>query len=205
MCLETVENAGLSTEDGKRFDILTCFTKIVKYVYDCDLWIFTLNTITTPVRWYVAFPITVTSTKPVFPHIWCLVSVHFGPCLQVLPTIKRPDHRFLLRVQRARSAAAVHWSHTCPDALPYVVFMGEVCNIFSVFQDWTDVICWPLHLLYSDALLVKMGGSGSKTKAVWPFSSSGAGGEAPGEINEQCLTRLRGSKSATPFVFTRRR
>lgn len=82
--------------------------------------------------------------------------------------------------------------------------MGEVCNILSVFQDWTDVICWPLHLLYSNALLVKMGGSGSKTKGVWPFSSSGAGGEAPGEINEQCLTRLRGSKSATPFVFTRR-
>uniref|UniRef100_A0A8C2EM87 Tumor suppressor 2, mitochondrial calcium regulator a n=1 Tax=Cyprinus carpio TaxID=7962 RepID=A0A8C2EM87_CYPCA len=26
-----------------------------------------------------------------------------------------------------------------------------------------------------------MGGSGSKTKGVWPFSGSGAGGEAPGE------------------------
>ncbi|KTF72560.1 hypothetical protein cypCar_00040279 [Cyprinus carpio] len=50
-----------------------------------------------------------------------------------------------------------------------------------------------------------MGGSGSKTKGVWPFSGSGAGGEAPGEVSEQCLARLRGSKNTTPFVFTRRR
>ncbi|XP_042614912.1 tumor suppressor candidate 2-like [Cyprinus carpio] len=49
-----------------------------------------------------------------------------------------------------------------------------------------------------------MGGSGSKTKGVWPFSGSGAGGEAPGEVSEQCLARLRGSKNTTPFVFTRR-
>jgi len=50
-----------------------------------------------------------------------------------------------------------------------------------------------------------MGGSGSKTKGVWPFSSSGAGGDPPGEVTEQCLARLRGFKNATPFVFTRKR
>nr|AAI24727.1 Zgc:153746 [Danio rerio]AAI65126.1 Zgc:153746 protein [Danio rerio] len=49
-----------------------------------------------------------------------------------------------------------------------------------------------------------MGGSGSKPKGVWPFTSSAAGGEAAGEGSEQCLARLRGSKNATPFVFTRR-
>ncbi|KAL7833170.1 hypothetical protein SRHO_G00301880 [Serrasalmus rhombeus] len=49
-----------------------------------------------------------------------------------------------------------------------------------------------------------MGGSGSKAKGVWPFSGSGASGDSPGEANEQSLARLRGSKNATPFVFTRR-
>ncbi|KAL6458447.1 tumor suppressor 2, mitochondrial calcium regulator a [Colossoma macropomum] len=49
-----------------------------------------------------------------------------------------------------------------------------------------------------------MGGSGSKAKGVWPFSGSGASGDSPGEVNEQSLARLRGSKNATPFVFTRR-
>ncbi|XP_055068810.1 tumor suppressor 2, mitochondrial calcium regulator a [Paramisgurnus dabryanus] len=49
-----------------------------------------------------------------------------------------------------------------------------------------------------------MGGSGSKTKGVWPFTSAGAGGDAPGEVSEQCLAQLRGSKNAARFVFTRR-
>ncbi|XP_030633349.1 tumor suppressor 2, mitochondrial calcium regulator a [Chanos chanos] len=49
-----------------------------------------------------------------------------------------------------------------------------------------------------------MGGSGSKSKGVWPFSGSGAGVDGGGEGNEQSLARLRGSKNATPFVFTRR-
>ncbi|TRY86845.1 hypothetical protein DNTS_025612 [Danionella cerebrum] len=49
-----------------------------------------------------------------------------------------------------------------------------------------------------------MGGSGSKTKGAWPFSCSASGGEASGDPGEQCLARLRGSKNATPFIFTRR-
>ncbi|KAG8436165.1 hypothetical protein GDO86_007316 [Hymenochirus boettgeri] len=43
-----------------------------------------------------------------------------------------------------------------------------------------------------------MGGSGSKGRGLWPFSS--AGPEAPGNT-EQSLARIR---KATPFIFTRR-
>ncbi|AWP02644.1 putative tumor suppressor candidate 2 isoform 2 [Scophthalmus maximus] len=50
-----------------------------------------------------------------------------------------------------------------------------------------------------------MGGSGSKAKGVWPFSGSVAGGDSAGDGNEQSLARLKGSRNATPFVFTRRR
>ncbi|XP_022602482.1 tumor suppressor candidate 2 [Seriola dumerili] len=49
-----------------------------------------------------------------------------------------------------------------------------------------------------------MGGSGSKAKGVWPFSGSGAGGDSATDGNEQSLARLKGSRNATPFVFTRR-
>lgn len=49
-----------------------------------------------------------------------------------------------------------------------------------------------------------MGGSGSKAKGVWPFSGSGAGGDSPSDGNEQSVARLKGSRNATPFVFTRR-
>lgn len=49
-----------------------------------------------------------------------------------------------------------------------------------------------------------MGGSGSKAKGVWPFSGSGGGGDSGNEGNEQSLARLKGSRNATPFVFTRR-
>ncbi|XP_076869976.1 tumor suppressor 2, mitochondrial calcium regulator a [Brachyhypopomus gauderio] len=49
-----------------------------------------------------------------------------------------------------------------------------------------------------------MGGSGSKAKWTWPSTSSGASGDSPSEVTEQALARLRGSKHATPFIFTRR-
>ncbi|XP_060925608.1 tumor suppressor 2, mitochondrial calcium regulator a [Limanda limanda] len=50
-----------------------------------------------------------------------------------------------------------------------------------------------------------MGGSGSKAKGVWPFSGSVAGGEAAVDGNEQqTVARPKGSRKATPFVFTRR-
>uniref|UniRef100_A0A672ZZH5 Tumor suppressor 2, mitochondrial calcium regulator b n=1 Tax=Sphaeramia orbicularis TaxID=375764 RepID=A0A672ZZH5_9TELE len=49
-----------------------------------------------------------------------------------------------------------------------------------------------------------MGGSGSKAKGVWPFSGSGVGGDSACDGNEQSLARLKGSRNATPFVFTRR-
>lgn len=49
-----------------------------------------------------------------------------------------------------------------------------------------------------------MGGSGSKAKGAWPFAGSGAGGDSLSEGNEQSLTRLKASRNATPFVFTRR-
>lgn len=49
-----------------------------------------------------------------------------------------------------------------------------------------------------------MGGSGSKAKGVWPFSGSGAGGDTAADGNEQSVARLKGSRNATPFVFTRR-
>lgn len=52
---------------------------------------------------------------------------------------------------------------------------------------------------------LRMGGSGSKAKGVWPFSGGGAGGDPSSDGSEQPLARLRGSRSATPFVFTRRR
>ncbi|XP_062852762.1 tumor suppressor 2, mitochondrial calcium regulator a [Trichomycterus rosablanca] len=48
-----------------------------------------------------------------------------------------------------------------------------------------------------------MGGSGSKAKGVWPFTSSGASEDSP-EVSEHSLARFCGSKTATPFVFTRR-
>ncbi|KPP69187.1 tumor suppressor candidate 2-like [Scleropages formosus] len=51
-----------------------------------------------------------------------------------------------------------------------------------------------------------MGGSGSKSKGLWPFagSTSGSGSDPAQEATEQSLARLRGSRTATPFVFTRR-
>ncbi|MEE6519342.1 hypothetical protein FKM82_031090 [Ascaphus truei] len=42
-----------------------------------------------------------------------------------------------------------------------------------------------------------MGGSGSRARGLWPFSSAGA--ETPGSC-EQSLSRTR---KATPFIFTR--
>nr|XP_046239386.1 tumor suppressor 2, mitochondrial calcium regulator a isoform X1 [Scatophagus argus] len=61
-----------------------------------------------------------------------------------------------------------------------------------------------LELKTNDALSLRMGGSGSKAKGVWPFSGSGAGGDSSSDGNEQSLARLKGSRNATPFVFTRR-
>ncbi|XP_006631114.1 tumor suppressor 2, mitochondrial calcium regulator b [Lepisosteus oculatus] len=49
-----------------------------------------------------------------------------------------------------------------------------------------------------------MGGSGSKSRGFWPFAGSGTGPDAAGGGHEQSLARLRGARSATPFVFTRR-
>ncbi|XP_064822904.1 tumor suppressor candidate 2-like [Oncorhynchus masou masou] len=50
-----------------------------------------------------------------------------------------------------------------------------------------------------------MGGSGSKVKGAWPFAGSGAGGDSGSEGQEdQSLTRLKGTRKATPFIFTRR-
>ncbi|KAK1796378.1 hypothetical protein P4O66_009430 [Electrophorus voltai] len=49
-----------------------------------------------------------------------------------------------------------------------------------------------------------MGGSGSKAKGAWPFTSSGASGDSSSEVSKHALARLRGSKNATPFIFTRR-
>ncbi|CAL8381523.1 unnamed protein product [Boreogadus saida] len=51
---------------------------------------------------------------------------------------------------------------------------------------------------------MKMGGSTSKAKGVWPFSGSGVGGDSSSDVSEQSVARLKGSRSATPFVFTRR-
>ncbi|KAE8611876.1 hypothetical protein XENTR_v10012629 [Xenopus tropicalis] len=44
-----------------------------------------------------------------------------------------------------------------------------------------------------------MGGSASKARGLWPFSS--AASEAPPGNAEQSLSRMR---KATPFIFTRR-
>ncbi|MBN3295085.1 tumor suppressor candidate 2 [Amia ocellicauda] len=49
-----------------------------------------------------------------------------------------------------------------------------------------------------------MGGSGSKSRGFWPFAGSGPGADPPSVGHDQSLARLRGSRSATPFVFTRR-
>lgn len=49
-----------------------------------------------------------------------------------------------------------------------------------------------------------MGGSGSKSRGFWPFAGSGIGSDPANGGNEQTLSRLRGSRSCTPFVFTRR-
>ncbi|KAM5148745.1 tumor suppressor candidate 2 [Mantella aurantiaca] len=45
-----------------------------------------------------------------------------------------------------------------------------------------------------------MGGSGSRARGLWPFSSSSPGPESPA-TSEQSVTRIR---QATPFIFTRR-
>uniref|UniRef100_A0A8C8VIN1 Tumor suppressor 2, mitochondrial calcium regulator n=1 Tax=Pelusios castaneus TaxID=367368 RepID=A0A8C8VIN1_9SAUR len=47
-----------------------------------------------------------------------------------------------------------------------------------------------------------MGANGSKGRGLWPFASAGSGAEGPG--GEQALARPRGSRTASPFVFTRR-
>ncbi|CAJ0957862.1 unnamed protein product [Ranitomeya imitator] len=44
-----------------------------------------------------------------------------------------------------------------------------------------------------------MGGSGSRARGLWPFSSQGT--ESPGSNSEQSVARIR---KATPFIFTRR-
>lgn len=44
-----------------------------------------------------------------------------------------------------------------------------------------------------------MGGTGSRARGLWPFSSQGA--ESPGSNAEQSVARIR---KATPFIFTRR-
>ncbi|KAG7280550.1 hypothetical protein CRUP_028276 [Coryphaenoides rupestris] len=49
---------------------------------------------------------------------------------------------------------------------------------------------------------MRMGGSTSKAKGMWPFS--GSGGDSASEASDQSVARLKGSRSATPFVFTRR-
>lgn len=49
-----------------------------------------------------------------------------------------------------------------------------------------------------------MGGSGSKSKGVWPFSGSGNADDPTKDGNEQSLARVRSFPGATPFVFTRR-
>ncbi|XP_065605585.1 tumor suppressor candidate 2 [Cyrtonyx montezumae] len=49
-----------------------------------------------------------------------------------------------------------------------------------------------------------MGASGSKSRGLWPFASSAAGGGAEGPGGQQALARARGGRAATPFVFTRR-
>ncbi|XP_061113530.1 tumor suppressor 2, mitochondrial calcium regulator a [Conger conger] len=49
-----------------------------------------------------------------------------------------------------------------------------------------------------------MGGSGSKSKGFWPFAGSGSGNDPANEGNEQSLAKFRGSRNATPFVFTRK-
>ncbi|XP_077307641.1 LOW QUALITY PROTEIN: tumor suppressor candidate 2 [Lithobates pipiens] len=45
-----------------------------------------------------------------------------------------------------------------------------------------------------------MGGSGSRARGLWPFSSSFQGPESPA-TGEQSVARIR---QATPFIFTRR-
>ncbi|XP_077582806.1 tumor suppressor candidate 2-like [Stigmatopora nigra] len=49
-----------------------------------------------------------------------------------------------------------------------------------------------------------MGGSGSKGKGAWPFSAGAAGGDSADNGNEQSVARLKCSRNAAPFVFTRR-
>ncbi|XP_067417299.1 tumor suppressor candidate 2 isoform X2 [Emydura macquarii macquarii] len=51
-----------------------------------------------------------------------------------------------------------------------------------------------------------MGASGSKARGLWPFASPGPGGGSGSEVpgGEQALARARVSRSASPFVFTRR-
>lgn len=66
-----------------------------------------------------------------------------------------------------------------------------------------QIECFLLKTNY--ALSLKMGGSGSKAKGVWPFSGNGAGGDSANNENEQSVARLKGSRNATPFIFTRRR
>ncbi|XP_005987078.1 tumor suppressor candidate 2 isoform X2 [Latimeria chalumnae] len=49
-----------------------------------------------------------------------------------------------------------------------------------------------------------MGGSGSKSRGFWPFSTSGSGSDSANGGTKQALARIRGARNATPFVFTRR-
>lgn len=87
-------------------------------------------------------------------------------------------------------------------------FALQLCAASTLFYFRPELQKSPglyLSAPFNDVLPLKMGGSGSKAKGVWPFSGSGASGDSPGEVSEQALARLRASKNATPFVFTRRR
>lgn len=92
----------------------------------------------------------------------------------------------------------------------------NLCCLCSVFQNPTRInnrragqlinsLSEELLCHRGDEQSLKMGGSGSKAKGVWPFAASGAGGDSASEGNEQSVAPLKTSRKATPFVFTRRR
>lgn len=111
------------------------------------------------------------------------------------PACQQRKHWFTAEINKQAETSGLNgnvFSLRFPDCGP----CGELKRLTPELQQETN---------YALSLR-RMGGSGSKAKGVWPFSGSGAaGGEASSEGHEQCVARLKGSRTATPLIFTRRR
>lgn len=108
----------------------------------------------------------------------------------------------LTSVRFVETAELIQQVNIRPGITPAWFFLS-VCLLSIVIRGL--FLCSSVRAGSKHAWSLRMGGSGSKARGVWPFSGGGAAGDPSSDGTEQSIARLRGSRSATPFVFTRRR